>query len=156
MIRIEPQALDIMVDDALSTFPDECCGFFFGREEGEVRHVTLVQVVNNAKEGDKRRRYEVSPRDYLKAEALADEQGLTLLGVYHSHPNHPALPSETDRLSAQPFFSYLILSVMEGELTAVRSWRLNEAQQFDEETVNHDSLNKKYKLHGNSTDSNPT
>ena len=156
MIRIEPQALDIMVDDALSTFPEECCGFFFGREAEGERLVTQVQVVNNAKEGDKRRRYEVSPRDYLKAEAFADEQNLTLLGVYHSHPNHPALPSETDRLSAQPFFSYLILSIREGQLAAVRSWRLNEAQQFEEEALVNDSLTIKYKLHGNSTDSNPT
>jgi proteasome lid subunit RPN8/RPN11 len=156
MILFEPQALEIMVDDALSTFPDECCGFFFGRETGAERLVTQALVVDNAKKGDKRRRFEISPRDYLKAEALADERGLTLLGVYHSHPNHPALPSETDRLSAQPFFSYLIFSVMERKLAAVRSWRLNEAQQFEEETVNHDSLIKKYKLHGNSIDSNPT
>jgi proteasome lid subunit RPN8/RPN11 len=156
MIQIEPQALDTMVDDALSTFPDECCGFFFGREEGEERLVTQVQVVHNAKEGDKRRRYEISPRDYLKAEATANEQGLTLLGVYHSHPNHPAVPSETDRLSAQPFFSYLILSVQEGQLSAVRSWRLNKDEQFEEETLLNDSPTIKYKLHGNSTDSNPT
>lgn len=156
MIQFEPQALDIMANDALNSFPDECCGFFFGREAGGERLVTQVQVVNNAKEGDKRRRYEISPRDYLKAEAFADEQGLILLGVYHSHPNHPAVPSETDRLSAQPFFSYLILSVQEGQLAAVRCWRLNETQQFDEETLLNDSPTIKYQLHGNSTDSNPT
>ena len=72
MIKLEPQALDTMLQDAVNTFPDECCGFFFGREEGEVRLITDVQVVHNAKEGDKRRRYEVAPRDYLKAEAYAD------------------------------------------------------------------------------------
>jgi proteasome lid subunit RPN8/RPN11 len=63
MIKLEPQALDTMLQDAVNTFPDECCGFFFGREEGEGRLITDVQVVHNAKEGDKRRRYEVAPRD---------------------------------------------------------------------------------------------
>jgi proteasome lid subunit RPN8/RPN11 len=137
MIKLEPQALDTMLQDAVNTFPDECCGFFFGGEEGEDRLITEVQVVHNAKEGDKRRRYEVAPRDYLKAEAYADEKGLSLLGVYHSHPNHPALPSETDRLAAQPFFSYIIISVLEGRVDAIRSWQLNDNQQFEEETLTY-------------------
>jgi len=139
MIKLEPQALDTMLQDAVNTFPDECCGFFFGREEGEVRLITDVQVVHNAKEGDKRRRYEVAPRDYLKAEAYADEKGLSLLGVYHSHPNHPALPSETDRLAAQPFFSYIIISVLEGRVDAIRSWQLNDQEQFEEETLTYET-----------------
>ena len=135
MIKLETKALNTMLQDAVNTFPDECCGFFFGREEGEDRLITDVQVVHNAKEGDKRKRYEVSPRDCLKAEGYADEQGLTLLGVYHSHPNHPALPSETDRLAAQPYFSYIIISVLEGRVDAIRSWQLNDHQQFEEETL---------------------
>jgi proteasome lid subunit RPN8/RPN11 len=139
MIKLEPQALDTMLQDAVNTFPDECCGFFFGREEGEGRLITDVQVVHNAKEGDKRRRYEVAPRDYLKAEAYADEKGLSLLGVYHSHPNHPALPSETDRLAAQPFFSYIIISVLEGRVDAIRSWQLNDQEQFEEETLTYET-----------------
>jgi len=139
MIKLEPQALDTMLQDAVNTFPDECCGFFFGREEGEGRLITDVQVVHNAKEGDKRRRYEVAPRDYLKAEAYADEKGLALLGVYHSHPNHPALPSETDRLAAQPFFSYIIISVLEGRVDAIRSWQLNDQEQFEEKTLTYET-----------------
>lgn len=139
MIKLETKALDIMLQDAVNTFPDECCGFFFGREEGEDRLITDVQVVHNAKEGDKRKRYEVSSRDYLKAEGYADEQGLALLGVYHSHPNHPALPSETDRLAAQPYFSYIIISVLEGRVDAIRSWQLNDHQQFEEETLSYNT-----------------
>jgi proteasome lid subunit RPN8/RPN11 len=135
MIRIERQALDEMIHDAVQSFPDECCGFFFGTEEGDNRRVEKIQVVNNSKEGDKRRRFEIAPRDYLKAEQYADEQGLQLLGVYHSHPNHPAMPSEHDRVAAQPYFSYVIISIMEGRADAVRSWRLNDDEKFDEETV---------------------
>jgi proteasome lid subunit RPN8/RPN11 len=54
------------------------------------------------------------------------------LGIYHSHPNHPAIPSEHDRVAAQPYFSYVIISAMQGNIDHIRSWRLNEASQFEE------------------------
>ena len=137
MISIQSIANKIMIEDAVGSFPDECCGFFFGSEDARGdRTVTHVLVVNNAKEGDKRRRFEISPKDYLKAEQFADENDLQLLGVYHSHPNHPAIPSETDRLSAQPYFSYIIVSVYDKEVRDIRSWRLNSNSQFDEELIN--------------------
>lgn len=138
MIHIEPNIEQLMLEDASKAFPDECCGFLFGKEEGDERLITDILVVNNAKEGDKRRRFEIAPRDYLKAERYAEKTGLTLLGVYHSHPNHPAIPSEHDRVAAQPFFSYLIVSVMNGEIDHARSWRLNDVQQFEEEKIFHD------------------
>lgn len=124
-----------MVNDAAATFPDECCGFLFGRETAEERIIEQVLAVNNAKEGDKRRRFEITPGDYLGAERYADENNLLLLGVYHSHPNHPAIPSEHDRLAAQPNFSYVILSVINNEYAGLRSWRLNEEEQFEEEKI---------------------
>jgi proteasome lid subunit RPN8/RPN11 len=138
MISIHPLANDIMTEDAVGSFPYECCGFFFGTEnEKGHRAVTHVLVVNNAKEGDKRRRFEISAKDYLRAEQFADENDLQLMGVYHSHPNHPAMPSETDRLSAQPYFSYIIISVYDQEVKDIRSWRLNCAFQFDEEQIHN-------------------
>jgi proteasome lid subunit RPN8/RPN11 len=91
--------------------------------------------VINHKDGDKRRRFEINPIDYMKAERYAAEHDLSLLGVYHSHPLHPAIPSETDRLAAQPFFSYLIISVFPDNPVVLRSWRLNEQVQFEEELV---------------------
>jgi proteasome lid subunit RPN8/RPN11 len=126
-----------MIEDALSTFPDECCGFLFGNEtETEEERITLqAMVVNNAKEGDKRRRFAITAKDYLNAERYAEENNLLLLGVYHSHPNHPAVPSEHDRLAAQPYFSYVILSIINNEYAGLRSWRLNEEQQFEEEII---------------------
>lgn len=141
-----------MISDAVQAFPDECCGFFFGVESKEgVRNITHVLKVDNSKEGDKRRRYLVSPQDYMKAEQFAIDNQVDLLGVYHSHPNHPAIPSETDRASAQPFFSYLIISVtdenspdtdnknsiVEQKNIVSRCWRLNDEQQFDEEEINN-------------------
>ena len=136
MITIQPIARDLMLKDAVQAFPDECCGFLFGEEDSEGnRTISDIQVVNNAKEGDKRRRFEIAPLDYMRAEQYAEENNQLLLGVYHSHPNHPAIPSEHDRVAAQPWFSYVIISVLEGKVGPVRSWRLNDEAQFEEETV---------------------
>ena len=136
MISINSKAKELIVKDGLESFPDECCGFFYGQEDGEGnRTVTEILVVNNSREGDKRRRFEISPKDYLKAEQYALESNLQLLGVYHSHPNHPAIPSEHDRVAAQPFFSYIIISVLDNKTTHLRSWRLNDQFQFEEEDI---------------------
>ena len=135
MLIVHDNAKREIITDALAAFPDECCGFFFGEEEGDERIVTGVLPVVNAKEGDKRRRFEIAAKDYLAAERFADENKLQLLGVYHSHPNHPAIPSEHDRVVALPNFSYIILSIRNHEWAETRSWRLNDEQQFEEETI---------------------
>jgi proteasome lid subunit RPN8/RPN11 len=134
---LETDAQKIIVQDAVNAFPDECCGFVFGHEDSNGRRIiTEARVVMNAKEGDKRRRFEIAPQDYLDAEKYAEEKQIELLGVYHSHPNHPAVPSEHDRAAAQPFFSYLIISVNAKIPGPIRSWRLNDDWQFEEEN-NH-------------------
>jgi proteasome lid subunit RPN8/RPN11 len=135
MLTIDERVKELIIEDAITTFPDECCGFLFGYEDGDQRYITEAQPVNNAKEGDKRRRFEIAPFDYLQAERYALDNDLLLLGIYHSHPNHPAIASETDRLAAQPYFSYVIISVQQGKFADLLSWRLNEQQQFDAETI---------------------
>lgn len=135
MLILHEKVREEIITDALAAFPNECCGFLFGKEEGEERIITAIQVVINAKEGDKRRRFVIAPKDYLSAEKFADNNGLQLLGVYHSHPNHPAIPSEHDRVAAQPYFSYIIVSIINNEWNSTRSWRLNGEQQFDEELI---------------------
>ena len=136
MIIFEPRVRQLMIEDAVGTFPDECCGFLFGREETDGTRLILdILAVDNSKEGDKRRRFEISPQDYMTAEQHAFDHDWTLLGVYHSHPKHPAIPSEHDRKAAQPFFSYVIVSVISNEDITVRSWLLNDDQQFDEEKI---------------------
>ena len=140
MLHVDPKAMEEMIADAERTFPDECCGFFFGKEEKDKRYISAITVVDNSKEGDKRRRFEISAKDYLKAENFADENGLTLLGVYHSHPNSPAIPSEHDRVSAQPYFSYIIISVFDGRYSHARSWQLNDQYQFEEEKIKNQSF----------------
>lgn len=131
---------------AEAAYPDECCGFFFG-EDGEERKITHARKVNNSKQGNKRRRFEISTEDYRQAEKYALQHELDLLGVYHSHPDHPAEPSEHDRSVALPYFSYIIVSVDDGEANEIRSWQLNEKRQFEEENI----LNTEFSTQNKST-----
>lgn len=134
-LAIHPKALEVMKADAEKSFPNECCGFMYGSATDEDRQVLEAVPVVNSKEGDQRRRFEISPLQYIRAEQHALEQGSTLLGVYHSHPKHPAIPSEHDRVQAMPWFSYVILNVEEDGVGAITSHELNEARQFEEEII---------------------
>lgn len=135
-IQISPQAYDVMRQHAEEHFPDECCGFLYGHDNDVSRNIMQAVPVLNVKVGDKRRRFEISPQDYMKAERYALLQQTTLLGVYHSHPQHPAIASEHDLKQAMPYFSYVILSVMDGKTADIKSWQLNEANTaFAEETI---------------------
>jgi proteasome lid subunit RPN8/RPN11 len=138
---IDPSAEGVMRAHAEQDFPNECVGFFYGHDTAESRSISLARPIINSKEGDQRRRFEVSPIDYMKAEQYALLNDLTLLGVYHSHPQHPAIPSEHDLLQALPFFSYVILSVMDGNMDHIRSWRLSEGGQFEEEFIGNTAAN---------------
>lgn len=133
-LKISNELLNHIHDHAMETYPDECCGFFYGTDNGE-RIIFETKKVINSKKGDKRRRFEISPQDYFKAEKYAEKQGVTLLGVYHSHPDHPARPSQYDLKQAVPFFSYIIVSVKEGEIADTTSWQLNQKNEFEEEKI---------------------
>ena len=143
MIVVESVPLDEMKAHATHTFPDECCGFLYGTEQKDGgRMITKILEVNNSKTGDKKRRFEISGKDYMLGEKFALENDLLLLGIYHSHPNHPAIPSEHDRVAALPYFSYVILSVTPGNIDHIRSWRLNDTSQFEEEIFSPAHLNQ--------------
>jgi proteasome lid subunit RPN8/RPN11 len=114
------------------TYPHECCGALIGRD-GDV--TDTLALPNTTDEGP-RRRFLVRPSDYRAAEARATELGAELLGFYHSHPDHPAQPSQYDLDHAWPSFSYVIISVREGQPGDIRSWRLREDRSaFDEEEI---------------------
>ena len=120
------------------SYPEEGAGFLLGQDSGNgARAVTSIFPLTNSREDEARHnRYLITPEDYLKAELTADKLGLSLIGVFHSHPDHPNRPSEFDRLWAQPFFSYIITSINEGKAVESRSWRLTEDRtKFDEEKI---------------------
>ena len=117
-------------------YPEEGAGFLLGRD-GDPRRVSeILSLPNTFDVGLRGRRYLISPEAYLEAEAAAERLGADLIGVFHSHPDHPSVPSETDREWAQPFFSYLITAVDQGRALESRSWRLRDDRSgFEEETV---------------------
>jgi proteasome lid subunit RPN8/RPN11 len=131
---LKKDLMDKMEDHALESYPMECCGFVFGKDQPDGRIITEVHTTPNSKQGDQRRRFEVDPRDYLKAERYALEKDITLLGIYHSHPDHPAVPSKHDLKQAVPFFSYLILATEKEQVKKTTSWQLYH-EQFEEEEI---------------------
>jgi proteasome lid subunit RPN8/RPN11 len=134
-LTIDGAAAEVIRRHGEEAFPHECCGFLYG-DERSGRFVSLAVPVTNTKPGDQRRRFEISPLDYMRAEQYALQHQTQLLGVYHSHPNHPAIASEHDLAVAMPFFSYVIVSVMEGEAADLKSWRLkDEERKFGEEEI---------------------
>ena len=133
------ESLDKLTRHLENTYPFEGVGFMYGLE-GENKQIIDVLPVLNSKEGDQRRRFLVDPSDYIKAEDHADKLGLQLLGVYHSHPDHPAEPSEHDRVGALPNFSYVILSVQKGKAKDLSSWQLNQERLFEREQISEEII----------------
>ncbi len=117
------------------TFPHECCGALIG---GGGQVTAAVPLPNTTEEGP-RRRFLVRPSDYRMAEQKASQLGGELLGFYHSHPDHPARPSQFDLDHAWPNFAYVIVSVMAGVSRSMTVWFLKEDRSsFDEGELNGD------------------
>jgi proteasome lid subunit RPN8/RPN11 len=101
--------------------------------------VAAVRPIDNVRQDERRRRFLIDPRDYLAAEREAGTRGLELLGFYHSHPDHPARPSDFDRIHAWPHLHYVIVAVDRGEPGEVTSWLLREDRTaMDQEPVARD------------------
>jgi len=122
------------------TFPHECCGALLGRdsmavesgnshESGTPREVLDLFPMVNRRDDSPRNRFAVTADDVRDAEKAALQHGLEVVGWYHSHPDHPARPSQFDREHAWPWYSYIIVSVMSGVPAEMTSWRLNDDRQ---------------------------
>ncbi len=133
MLAISSEVIEEINAHVEEAYPEEGAGFLIG-VEGEVKEILPLP---NAREDEARHnRFLITPEDYLKAELKADNLGLSLIGVFHSHPDCPNVPSEYDREWAQPFFSYIITRVDEGKAVNHRSWRLVEDRsKYEEEEI---------------------
>jgi proteasome lid subunit RPN8/RPN11 len=145
-----------MIAHAETVYPEECCGLLLGVQavEPDDRTVNEVQPLTNDWTEDvnpfadrdrptqtsKRNRYWVDPKALMEAQRYGRDRGWIILGVYHSHPDHPAVPSERDRQLAWSEYSYPILSIVDGKLAALHSWRLSDKGQFQEEVITVPSL----------------
>lgn len=125
MIELGPGVLDAIRRHGEAEYPEECCGVLLGRVEGEQRRVVAATALPNARTDERRRRFLIGAEDYRAAEREAGARGLELIGFYHSHPDHPARPSEYDREHALPWHSYVVLAVDGGRAGACTSWILS-------------------------------
>ena len=145
MLKLTAEQKQQIDRHAEATYPEECCGILFGYLEQETTVVEIWETENvwNSEEnpleatntGSKRDRFTIAPKTLLEAQKYAREENLTIVGIYHSHPNHVAIPSEFDRAIAWETYSYLIMSVTEKTVVDRRSWKLNDQQQFEEEII---------------------
>jgi proteasome lid subunit RPN8/RPN11 len=124
-------------DHGAKDYPNECCGAMLGKDEdASVREVVALFPLINRRDDSPRNRFSITPQDFRDAERAAAERGLDLLGWYHSHPDHPARPSEFDRDHAWPWYSYIIVSVDGGVPKDLTSWQLeDDRSKFQPEEV---------------------
>lgn len=144
-MKILRSAFDGMTRDAESGYPCEVCGVMIGAKD-TVTHFrkcrnlvaedgarTAFKEDGNIDSARTRDRYELDPLSYVEADSWARERGLDILGVYHSHPDHPPVPSETDRKAASPGWGYMILSVSRGRFDGAGIWYVREEDSKFEE-----------------------
>ncbi len=135
VIRVAPEVLAAMREHAGRAYPEECCGVLVGRaREDGVRDVVRIVPVENTRPDERRRRYLIGPDTVRDAEAEAARAGLDVVGFYHSHPDHPAEPSEFDRSHAWPWYDYLIVPVAADAAGEPRAWRLDDDRAAFRET----------------------
>ena len=127
-LRFAPSALAEIRQEAARAYPFEGCGALLGHADGRVLEATALPNV----EGERpRTRFSVSPADYLAVEETADARGLRLLGFWHSHPDHPARPSATDRQFAWPGLLTVVVAVADGQPDEITAWQVRDGGPFE-------------------------
>ncbi|AFY40532.1 Mov34/MPN/PAD-1 family protein [[Leptolyngbya] sp. PCC 7376] len=156
MLKLQPEHLEQLHLHAHECYPEECCGLMLGQRIEDVVQVvqlwrtenswtadflmsesskTRTNLSNTNSKPSRLNRFAIAPIEILRAQKYARNENLEIIGIYHSHPDHPAIPSEYDRQIAWQMYSYLIMSVTAQQVSQTLSWRLNDEQQFQEEPV---------------------
>lgn len=127
-VSIGVAARDLVQSIAQRNYPSECCGFLWGLNG----MITIAAEADNVSASDKLEHFEINASAFIAAEKFADVNGLTLMGVFHSHPDTVAIPSDIDRESALPNFLYLITAVSSHVVLEERLWILDDCGHFKE------------------------
>ena len=152
MLKLHSDHLQAMQTHAESTYPEECCGLLLGLLRGDVKTLVEVLATQNSwgddgvddfqaiessaqRKSSKRNRFSIAPKVMLQAQKDARDRNLDIIGIFHSHPDHPAVPSEFDRAIAWQQYSYIIVSVQQGKACDLKSWSLNDEHQFQPEEI---------------------
>ena len=152
-LKLHSHHLQAIQTYAESTYPEECCGLLLGQRSGDEKTLSEVLPTPNTWDSDaadafqsideslsqrassKRNRFTIAPEVMLKAQKDARDRNLDIIGIYHSHPDHPAVPSEFDRAIAWQRYSYVIVSVQQGKTCDLQSWSLDDNCQFQSEEI---------------------
>jgi len=131
VIVLQADQIEQIQREGVAAYPNECCGAMLGRdvtEDGATRRMVqrLEPLANAFAAEEKYHRFSLDPRQLMQLEKRAADAGLAVLGFYHSHPDHPAKPSEYDRQHAWPYYSYIIVAIAGGKPADMTSWKLDE------------------------------
>jgi proteasome lid subunit RPN8/RPN11 len=135
-VRIPEDALRVIHHEAGHGYPEEICGILIGRDSDAGRVIERVVPVDNARADERSRRYIIEADVLRRVEHEAKRDGFEVIGFYHSHPDHAAIPSAYDREHSWPWYTYVIVAVRRGEIADVRAWRLTDDRTaFGEQSV---------------------
>ena len=137
MIKIPASLLRQIYDHTEESYPYECCGLLIGSTDKDNNHNVLAfRKCKNLNKERAQDRYDLDPLDMLRTEREFANSPWEIIGVYHSHPDHPSRASQTDTDRGHPVYSYVIISVQKGTVASVQSWVLNETERkFYEEPL---------------------
>ena len=136
VLRLSEVLAERIRANAEAAYPHECCGALLGTDGDDSREVIDLTPLANRRDDSPRNRFSITPEDVRAAEKAARERSLELLGWYHSHPDHPAAPSEYDREHAWPWYSYVIVAVEKRQPRHMTSWRLaDDRSRFAQEEL---------------------
>jgi proteasome lid subunit RPN8/RPN11 len=153
ILTISRQHFQLMIAHAEQTYPHECCGLMMGKiNENWDKQLVEIIPTENAWNAETSNNFEIletsqevvtttehyftiSPQAMLKAQKQGRDRNLVIIGIYHSHPDHPAIPSEFDRVYAWSEYSYVIISVEKGKATDLQNWSLDDNHQFQVEEL---------------------
>jgi len=143
MIYLTKELINQIERHGEQTYPFECGGMLIGHfaADGVKTVLELLPMENAMDESEKHNRVLITPKDVLRAERYAREKTLDVIGYYHSHPDHPARPSQFDLDHALPVWSYIIVSVEKGKAVDVRAWEMeNDRSKFNEEQISKEEI----------------
>lgn len=145
VLEVWADQLQAIRTDAESAYPYECCGLLLGQLRPERKVLVEVWASENVwnaetanllgASGSIDRHYAIAPEVLLNAQRYGRDRGLSVVGIYHSHPDHPAMPSKLDQDFAWPQYSYMIVSVHNGKSQDLQCWALDHSHQFQSETI---------------------
>ncbi|CAN5853636.1 M67 family metallopeptidase [soil metagenome] len=139
MIQLAAQQRDEIAAHGERDYPYECCGLLFGKvlEDGGGKLCFEVYPISNAREEEaKRNRFLIRPEEFMRGEKHAASKALDVVGFYHSHPDHLAVPSAYDLDHAWPVYSYIVVAVMAGRAQDLLSWEMQlDRSRFNEEEI---------------------